>query len=84
MSLLLKISKKQFCFTSRPTPGSADICFIIEKDIKTVKEVIQSKNVKIIQGPITKNGAKGPLLSIYFRDPDNNLIELANYLKSTP
>ena len=61
----------------KPTPGSADLCFLIEGSIKESIIHIEGKGVKIIEGPANRTGANGPVVSIYFRDPDNNLIELA-------
>ncbi len=61
-----------------PTPGSEDLCFIIETELQEAMEHVSSKGVKIIEGPIARTGATGPLWSFYFRDPDHNLIELSN------
>ena len=61
-----------------PLPGSADLCFITETPMQQVISHLSSFDVSIIEGPVEKTGATGPLLSIYIRDPDDNLIELAN------
>lgn len=63
----------------QPTQGSADLCFITTKDLTEVIAHLNECNVPIIEGPIRKTGAVGPILSIYIRDPDENLIEIANY-----
>ncbi len=60
-----------------PTPGSADLCFLADSDIDTAVAHIKAMGVKIIEGPVTRNGAIGPISSIYFRAPDLNLIELS-------
>ncbi len=64
----------------RPTPGSADLCFITETPLFEVALHLKSRNVEIVQGPIERTGATGPLLSLYIRDPDLNLLELSNKL----
>ncbi len=63
---------------ARPTPGSADLCFIINRPISCVKSVLESRGIAIELGPVVRTGAFGKLTSIYVRDPDGNLIELAN------
>ena len=63
----------------KPTPGSGDLCFITSIPLKQVKEHLNNCGVKIICGAIERTGAKGKIESIYIRDPDNNLIEIANY-----
>ena len=61
-----------------PQPGSADLCFISKTPLEEVIAHVKSCGVEILEGPVTRTGARAALLSIYFRDPDNNLIELAN------
>ena len=61
-----------------PMPGSTDICFITKTPLQEIISHLTSCNVTIIEGPVKRIGAAGPLLSIYIRDPDGNLIELAN------
>jgi catechol 2,3-dioxygenase-like lactoylglutathione lyase family enzyme len=63
----------------RPTPGSADLCLIARSPIASVIERLRLNNVPIVHGPTTKIGALGPMTSVYFRDPDLNLIEVSNY-----
>ncbi|MBW1605902.1 VOC family protein [Lactobacillus sp. Sy-1] len=62
-----------------PTPGSGDFCLITKTAIKDVIATLKQKQIPIIEGPETKHGAMGPIESIYLRDPDNNLVEIANY-----
>jgi catechol 2,3-dioxygenase-like lactoylglutathione lyase family enzyme len=63
---------------NKPTPGSADLCFITKTPLNEAMSHITSCGVEIIEGPVERTGAKGSILSFYFRDPDNNLIEVAN------
>ncbi|HEI8867684.1 TPA: VOC family protein [Serratia odorifera] len=64
----------------RPTPGSADLCFIAATPLALVMEELDDLGVIIEEGPIERTGANGPIVSIYLRDPDNNLLEIANPL----
>ena len=64
----------------QPTPGSADFCFITETAIDILIAHLKKNEVAIEQGPVQRTGARGPILSLYIRDPDQNLIELSNYL----
>jgi catechol 2,3-dioxygenase-like lactoylglutathione lyase family enzyme len=63
----------------RPTPGSADLCFVTTVPLSEVIEHIHSCGVEILEGPVAKTGAIGSITSIYFRDPDGNFIEVSNY-----
>jgi len=65
--------------TLRPTPGSADLCFVTAVPLPEVIEHVRSCGVEIIEGPVERMGALGPITSIYFRDPDGNLIEVSTY-----
>ena len=62
----------------RPTPGSADLCLLVSTPLVEVMAHLQRCDVAIEEGPVPRTGATGPLLSVYIRDPDRNLIELAN------
>jgi catechol 2,3-dioxygenase-like lactoylglutathione lyase family enzyme len=64
----------------RPTPGSADLCFISEIPIAEVVEHIHSSGITIEEGPVKRTGAVGTIVSIYIRDPDKNLVEISNYI----
>jgi catechol 2,3-dioxygenase-like lactoylglutathione lyase family enzyme len=63
-----------------PTPGSADLCFIADDSLDDVAAHLQACGIAIEEGPITRTGARGPITSLYIRDPDRNLIELSNHL----
>ena len=63
-----------------PTPGSADLCFITDKDIADLIPTFVEKGIEIIKGPVIKIGSQGEINSFYVRDPDNNLIEISNYV----
>jgi catechol 2,3-dioxygenase-like lactoylglutathione lyase family enzyme len=62
-----------------PTCGSADLCFISQTGLKDVLKELQEKNIEVIEGIVERTGATGTIHSVYFRDPDNNLIEVSNY-----
>ena len=63
----------------KPTPGSMDLCFITETPLAQVAAHLRQCGVAIAEGPVPKTGAMGPMMSVYFRDPDGNLIEVSNY-----
>lgn len=62
-----------------PVPGSGDLCLITETPLDDVIAHLEAEGVEIIEGPVAKTGATGPITSVYFRDPDENLIEVSNY-----
>lgn len=65
---------------SFPTAGSADLCFIAETPLPLVVQELEAHGVSILEGGIvSRTGAEGPIDSVYFRDPDGNLIEVSNY-----
>ena len=66
----------------RPTPGSADVCFITETPLAQVMQHLRNCGIDIVEGPVDKTGAIGALKSVYIRDPDQNLIEISNYVNS--
>jgi catechol 2,3-dioxygenase-like lactoylglutathione lyase family enzyme len=68
----------------RPTPGSADICLVVDEPVADVIAQLRSAGVPIEEGPVERTGAIGPILSCYLRDPDGNLIELSNYRAERP
>jgi catechol 2,3-dioxygenase-like lactoylglutathione lyase family enzyme len=63
----------------RPTPGSADLCLIAQGDLDAVIAHLKACAVPILEGPVQRTGALGPIRSVYFRDPDRNLIEVSTY-----
>ncbi len=64
----------------RPTPGSADLCFLTTVPLPQVQAHLSRCGVTVTEGPVQRTGAQGPILSVYFRDPDLNLIEVSNRL----
>ena len=60
-------------------PGSLDLCFIASVPLSTVIEKLKQATIKILEGPVRKTGAMGPMQSVYVRDPDLNLIEISVY-----
>ena len=64
---------------AHPVPGSVDLCLITTGTLDQVAARLAACAVPILEGPVAKTGATGPIRSIYFRDPDRNLIEVATY-----
>ena len=65
-----------------PTPGSADLCFISDTPLAMIVSQLTTHGVPIVEGPVIRTGAAGPLLSVYCRDPDGNLIEISNPIRN--
>lgn len=64
----------------QPTPGAIDLCLLTTTPIADVIQHLQNQAVPITEGPVQRTGAQGPIMSVYFRDPDLNLIEVANQI----
>ncbi|NXT81660.1 GLOD5 protein, partial [Zapornia atra] len=62
-----------------PVPGSADICLITQVPLDQLLDHLKACGVTVEEGPVARTGAVGPITSIYFRDPDENLIEVSRY-----
>lgn len=63
-----------------PKPGSGDFCLTTGVPLERVVEHLRSCGIEIIEGPVSRAGAAGGLESVYFRDPDGNLVEVSNYV----
>lgn len=63
---------------NRTVPGSGNFCVLTDLPIEDVIAQLQSNNIEIVEGPAEKLGAVGKLMSVYFRDPDDNLVEVSN------
>jgi catechol 2,3-dioxygenase-like lactoylglutathione lyase family enzyme len=62
-----------------PTFGSGDFCLVASVPLEQVLAHLQAENIAIVAGPVIRRGALGPMRSVYFRDPDGNLVEVAEY-----
>jgi len=78
---LQQLGRESTLIADKPTPGSADVCFVTSAPVPDVIAHLSLCGVKPIAGPIERNGARGLMMSVYFRDPDMNLVEVANYGK---
>jgi catechol 2,3-dioxygenase-like lactoylglutathione lyase family enzyme len=64
---------------TRPVPGSADLCLVTTTPPDEIIAHLRAEQVPVEEGPVPRTGARGPITSVYFRDPDGNLIEVASY-----
>jgi catechol 2,3-dioxygenase-like lactoylglutathione lyase family enzyme len=79
---LQQLGRESTLVADKPTSGSADICFVTSVPVSEVIAHLNSCGVRLVGGPVERNGAKGMMMSIYFRDPDLNLVEVSNYASS--
>jgi catechol 2,3-dioxygenase-like lactoylglutathione lyase family enzyme len=78
----INIHEVQHTFDPRaavPTPGAGDFCLVTERPLGEVRSHIEACGVVIEVGPIKRIGAQGAMTSLYFRDPDGNLVEVSKY-----
>lgn len=64
---------------THPAPGSQDICLIVSTPMVDIVNELRTAGVDIIEGPVPRTGARGAMESVYVRDPDGNLVEIARY-----
>jgi catechol 2,3-dioxygenase-like lactoylglutathione lyase family enzyme len=76
---LQQSGRESTLIAEKPTPGSADICFVTCVPVSEVIVHLNSCGVRLVGGPVERNGAKGMMTAVYFRDPDLNLVEVSNY-----
>jgi catechol 2,3-dioxygenase-like lactoylglutathione lyase family enzyme len=66
---------------TRPLPGAIDLCLITRWSMDRLLAHLAKQGVEVEEGPVLRNGALGPMESVYFRDPDGNLLEISRYLE---
>ena len=76
---LQQLGRESTLIADKPTSGSADICFVTSVPLSEVIAHLNSCGVRLVGGPVERNGARGMMMSVYFRDPDLNLVEVSNY-----
>jgi catechol 2,3-dioxygenase-like lactoylglutathione lyase family enzyme len=79
---LQQLGRESTLIAEKPTPGSADICFVTSVPVSEVIAHLNYCGVRLVGGPVERNGARGMMMSVYFRDPDLNLVEVSNYASS--
>jgi catechol 2,3-dioxygenase-like lactoylglutathione lyase family enzyme len=77
---LQQLGRESTLIADKPTSGSADICFVTSVPVSEVIAHLNSCGVRLVGGPVERNGARGMMMSVYFRDPDLNLVEVSNYV----
>ena len=76
---LQSVNEPHLPVAGTPTPGSADFCLVTESAVQDVLDALARAGVDVVAGPVSKTGALGPMTSVYFNDPDGNLVEVARY-----
>ena len=64
---------------NRAATGSGDLCLLADRPLAEVVAHLRAEGIAILEGPVAKTGARGPMMSVYFTDPDGNLIEVSEY-----
>ena len=77
---LHQVGKEFLPKAANPTAGSADLCFLTQTPLSEIIEHLNHQGVQIEEGPVPRTGATGAIMSVYLRDPDNNLLEVANLI----
>lgn len=77
----LRASKEEWFTAEHPAAGSQDLCFLTQATPDEVVRHLGSCGITVEVGPVEKRGARGRLMSVYCRDPDRNLIEIASYVE---
>ncbi|NHQ74036.1 VOC family protein [Roseovarius gahaiensis] len=67
---------------AQPAPGSADLCFLSDIPLSDWIAHLRDHSIAVEEGPVARTGATGPIVSIYLRDPDGNLLEISNKSES--
>ena len=62
-----------------PTAGSGDFCLVAAGPLAEICASLEANGVAIEVGPVERTGARGSMMSVYFRDPDGNLVEVSEY-----
>ncbi|MFU9001267.1 VOC family protein [Proteus sp. TSJ240517] len=78
---LHQLGKEFLPKAAKPTAGSADVCFLTQTPLSEIIEHLNQQGVEIEEGPVPRTGATGAIISVYLRDPDNNLLEVANLIE---
>jgi catechol 2,3-dioxygenase-like lactoylglutathione lyase family enzyme len=76
---LQQVGREADLRATQPLPGAGDFCLITRLPIEQVAERVRAAGIALEGGPVERGGALGPMQSVYFRDPDGNLVEVARY-----
>lgn len=71
--------RKSSLMAVAPVPGSTDMCFVSPDAPEATAARFQHAGAPVVAGPVEKHGSRGPRMSVYTRDPDGSLIEVAHY-----
>ncbi len=77
---LQQVGRESTLIADKPTSGSGDLCFVTSTPIEQVLAHLNACGVTPIAGPVERDGARGAMMSVYFRDPDMNLLEVSRYI----